>query len=99
MKYCWGDIAKMPRRVARRGCQEHTVFIPKRSKGKPMIGEYLRKAGAVATLVAGVLGAGMALANGKTKPVMDSHQHIFLPSRPGVVWPDSTNATLYKDYL
>ena len=39
------------------------------------------------------------LATGKTQPVMDSHQHVFMPSRPGVSWPASTNATLFKDYL
>ncbi len=36
---------------------------------------------------------------GKTKPIMDTHVHVFQPSRPGVAWPDSANATLFKDYL
>jgi L-fuconolactonase len=36
---------------------------------------------------------------GKTKPIMDTHVHVFQPSRPGVSWPDSANATLFKDYL
>jgi L-fuconolactonase len=41
----------------------------------------------------------LALATGKTKPVMDSHQHIYMPSRSGVAWPDPMNATLYHDYV
>jgi predicted TIM-barrel fold metal-dependent hydrolase len=34
-----------------------------------------------------------------TKPIMDTHIHVFQPSRPGVVYPDPANTTLYKDYL
>jgi L-fuconolactonase len=41
----------------------------------------------------------LALKTGKTKPIMDTHVHVFQPSRPGVVWPDSANATLFQDYL
>jgi len=41
----------------------------------------------------------LALKMGKTKPIMDTHIHEFQPSRSGVAWPDSANATLYKDYL
>jgi predicted TIM-barrel fold metal-dependent hydrolase len=41
----------------------------------------------------------LALKAGKTKPILDTHIHEFQPSRPGVPWPDSANATLYKDYL
>jgi predicted TIM-barrel fold metal-dependent hydrolase len=36
---------------------------------------------------------------GKTKPIMDTHIHVFQPSRAGVPWPPAANATLFKDYL
>jgi L-fuconolactonase len=41
----------------------------------------------------------LALATGKVKPVMDSHQHQYMPSRSGVAWPPSANTTLYHDYV
>ncbi|HXI56340.1 MAG TPA: amidohydrolase family protein [Polyangia bacterium] len=41
----------------------------------------------------------LALKTGKTKPVLDTHIHVFQPSRPGVVYPDSANTTLYHDFL
>ncbi len=41
----------------------------------------------------------LARKTGKTKPIMDTHVHVFQPSRPGVVWPDPANETLFQDYL
>jgi len=41
----------------------------------------------------------LAKGMGKTKPITDTHVHLFQPSRSGVAWPSSSNATLYKDYL
>jgi predicted TIM-barrel fold metal-dependent hydrolase len=38
-------------------------------------------------------------ADGKTKPIADTHVHFFQPSRPGVPWPSPMNATLFKDWL
>jgi predicted TIM-barrel fold metal-dependent hydrolase len=36
---------------------------------------------------------------GKTKPIIDTHIHEYQPSRSGVVWPSSSNKTLYQDTL
>jgi predicted TIM-barrel fold metal-dependent hydrolase len=55
--------------------------------------------GTPATTLSPTTMALQALKTGKTLPIMDTHVHEFQPSRPGVVWPASTNATLYKDYL
>ncbi len=33
------------------------------------------------------------------KPTLDTHIHVFQPSRPGVVYPDPANTTLYHDFL
>ncbi|HVR64219.1 MAG TPA: amidohydrolase family protein, partial [Polyangia bacterium] len=38
-------------------------------------------------------------ANGQTKPIADTHLHLFQPSRSGVAWPDPANTTIYKDFL
>ena len=41
----------------------------------------------------------LAKADGKTKPIADTHLHLFQPSRSGVAWPDPANTTIYKDFL
>src|SRR5882724_493421 len=41
----------------------------------------------------------LARATGKTKPIADTHLHLFQPSRSGVAWPPAANTTLFKDYL
>lgn len=38
-------------------------------------------------------------ATGQTKPIADTHLHLFQPSRSGVAWPDAANTTIYKDFL
>ncbi len=38
-------------------------------------------------------------ADGEDLPIMDTHVHIYQPSRSAVVWPESTNEVLFMDYL